>query len=161
MAADPSPAAHRPGYAPTTPAGQPSQRPRPDLRVVGRPRHRGRYFALLSLVGAVGVFGVVSLHALAAEAAFEAQTLEAEVSELSMRYEELTAEVAALEAPERIRDVATEELGMVPVEEPAFLSLEAQTADAPTASTGTPGDASRSAEAPLADPLKQFFAAGG
>lgn len=157
MAADPSPAAHRLAPAPTAPAPTPGEQGRPDLRVVGRPRHRGRYLALLSLVGALGVFGVVSLHALAAEAAFEAQTLEAEVSELSMRYEELTADVAALESPERIREVATSELGMVPVEDPAFLSID----DVPSRTPVASGDASIDGQAPLADPLKQFFASGG
>ena len=157
MAADPSPAAHRPLPAATDPAPvSPGQR-RPDLRVVGRPRHRGRYLAVLSLVGALGIFGVVSLHALAAEAAFEARTVEAEVTELAMRYEELTAEVATLESPERIRRVATEELGMVPVTEPGFLAVDGSPAQ--PAAEGR--DATGELKAPLADPLKQFFAAGG
>jgi cell division protein FtsL len=98
--------------------------PYPDLRVVTPVRHARRYVTILSVVAALGVFGVVSLNALAAESAFEAKTLESEVRDLSARYDELTAEVASLEAPDRVRRIAVERLGMVPVENPGVLTLE-------------------------------------
>jgi cell division protein FtsL len=101
------------------PAGSAARRP--DLRVVPPVRHTGRYVAILLILGALGVFGIVSLAALAAEAAFEARALEGEVRELSARYDELTAEVASLEAPERVGRIAVERLGMVPVEDPGVL----------------------------------------
>lgn len=111
----------RPRPRPTGPASR-----RPDLRVVTPIRHARRYGAILSVVAALGVFGVVSLNALAAESAFEAKTLEREVSELSARYDELTAEVASLEAPARVGRIAIEELGMVPVEDPGVLTVEGE-----------------------------------
>lgn len=113
----------------TLPSPRPSPRPagpavrRPDLRVVPPVRHARRYAAILSVVAALGVFGVVSLNALAAESAFEARTLEREVRDLSRRYDELTAEVASLEAPDRVARIAVAELGMVPVEDPGVLTM--------------------------------------
>lgn len=97
----------------------------PQLRVVDEPRHTSRYMLLLALVAVLGVTGIVSLNALAAEASFEAQELEDEVAELSHRYDELTAEVAQLESPERVRRVATSELGMVPAD-PVYLSPDGE-----------------------------------
>lgn len=105
----------------------PGVRSRPTLRVVGRPRHTGRYVLAIIALAVVGVIGVVSLSALAAEAAFEARTLHNDVTDLSLRYDELTSEVAALEAPVRIRAIAEGELGMVQVESPDFLVTEGPT----------------------------------
>lgn len=102
-------------------------RPRPRLRVVGRPRRTARVVLAVVLVAVVGVIGVVSLSALAAEAAFEARSLQGEVEDLSLRYDELTAEVAALEAPARIRAVARDDLGMVRADSPTFLVAEGPT----------------------------------
>ena len=114
--------------APSTlprPRPQPQPRPqRPDLRVVVPVRRRRRYAALLMVVAALGVFGVLTLNALAAESAFQAQRLEREVADLAVRYDELTAEVAALESPDRVQRIATEQLGMVPAEEPGYLVVE-------------------------------------
>ena len=105
--------------------------PRPDLRVVAPVRYARRYVAILSLVAALGVFGVVSLNALAAESAFEARTLDMQVRDLSIRYDELTAEVASLEAPNRVARIAVEELGMVPVENPGVLAMSRAPDDRP------------------------------
>lgn len=121
MPALPSP--HRPAPRPHAPR-------RPDLRVVGPARHSGRYVVVIVVLLLLGVIGVVSLSALAAESAFEARELHSEVTELSLRYDELTAEVAALESPERIRHVAEAELGMVEPESPAFLLAEGSAATA-------------------------------
>ncbi|MFO8075488.1 MAG: septum formation initiator family protein [Actinomycetota bacterium] len=129
MAALPSPATHR-APTPRPHEGAPAPAERPDLRVVDRPRHHRRYLALLTLTVALGVLGVVSLHALAAEAAFDARTLEAEAEALAQRSTELTAEVAALESPERIREIAIEELGMVPARQPGYLVLDEPAAPA-------------------------------
>lgn len=113
MAAVPSP---RPSGAGESARG-------PQLRVVDEPRHTSRYMLLLALVAVLGVTGIVSLNALAAEASFKARELEEDVAELSHRYDELTAEVAELESPERVRRVATSELGMVPAD-PIYLRPE-------------------------------------
>jgi len=91
-----------------------------DLRLVEPPQHAGRYLLLALLLAALGVFGVVALHALASESAYRASELAAEVDDLTVRSEELTAEVAQLESPERVRQGA-QQLGMVPATDPAYL----------------------------------------
>lgn len=146
--------------SPTVPAHQsrapsPGRRPepeqRPRLQVVGPPRHTTRYVALLSLVTVLGVFGVVSLHALAAQAAFESQELESEVVELTQRHEELQAGVARLESPDRIRSVALDELGMVRTEEAGYVVLE------PSSALAEHDEADEAED--LGDPLKQLMSA--
>ncbi len=96
----------------------------PDLRVVERPRHPGRYLLAALLVVAVGVFAVVSISALAAQQAFRAREVTAEAAELERLHDELVAEVARLESPQRIRDAAVE-LGMVAAQDPTYLGLDA------------------------------------
>lgn len=127
MAAVPSPAAPSSTAAPT--GVDPSQTApdsgrRPELRLVGPPRHTSRFVLAVGVVTVLAVFGIVSLHALAAEAAFEARALESEVSDLSDRQDELTVEVARLESLERIREAAVSDLGMVPAEQPGYLVLD-------------------------------------
>lgn len=121
MAAAPSPAAHYGARA--VPAPAPPVR-RPDLRVVpSAPRRTGRFVVALGVLTALAVFGVVTLHALAAQASFEARALEREVAELELRHVELTAEVARLESPERVRRVAVAR-GMLAAEQPDYLVLD-------------------------------------
>jgi cell division protein FtsL len=135
------------------PSTGPAERPR--LRVVPRPRRTGRYLALMAVVAAAGIFGVVSLSALAAESAFAARALEAEIDDLALRYDELTAEVAGLESPERVREVATAELGMVRAAEPAFLVVERW-----QGKEATPAAQPTVAEELSDDPLKQALGTG-
>lgn len=142
MAAAPTPARHQhtaPGHG---------QRARPELRVVPPPRRTAGYLVAVLALAALGVFTVVGLNARAAERAFEARALEQQVSELSERYEELTAEVARLESPERLREVAVNELDMIPADRPAYL----------VAGRTVPGDGElrglAAPGAPMADPLK-------
>lgn len=98
----------------------------PRLRVVPRQARPARGLtAILAVLGASGVFGVVGLSALAAEQAFAAREFSGEISQLEFRYDELTAEVAGLEAPQRVRATAVEQLGMVPAHQPAYLMLDA------------------------------------
>ena len=86
---------------------------------------RSSKFALTMLViAAIGVFGVVSVGAKTAEAAVQVRALEADVDELKREYELLTAEVARLESPERIRTVAVEELGMVEADDPKYVLVD-------------------------------------
>jgi cell division protein FtsL len=140
--------------APSRRVSQPAPA-RPALRVVPRRSHRGRYLAAMVIVGAVSVFGIVSLSALAAEAAFAARTLESDIEVLAIRYDELAAEVAGLESPERVRTVATDELGMVRADQPAYLVSD-RPLDAPLATSAVDlmvGEVS--------DPLKHAMTAGG
>lgn len=146
-----------PRRAPQT--GRPAARPR--LRVVGEPRHGARYVLLAILIGGLGVFGVVGLHALAAEQSFQVRNLEREVRDLSLAYDELTAEIAGLESPERVRQVAMGQLGMVPAQQPGFLVAESQSGSGDSdfvAARGTlPASGGR---AKVADPVKQVLAEG-
>lgn len=143
-------------------AGDAAASRRPRLRVVGPPRHVARYVLVAVLAFAGGIFGTVSLNALAAEEAFAVRALEGDVRELSLRYEELTAEVARLEAPGRIRDVAVHQLGMVQAPEPGYLLAERPVAGDGEAAGGDgmvrtswPIDAGA-----LADPVKPVLGAG-
>lgn len=103
---------------------RPARAAQPRLRVVAPPRRTKVLIAAIAWLALAGVFGVVALNAMAAENAFTARTLEAEVRDLAVQYDELTARVAALDAPDRVRAVAVGELGMVPAETPAFLVVD-------------------------------------
>ncbi len=126
---------------------RPSFRPssRPELRLVEPPRHSLRWLVAGLLLAAAGVFGVVSLHAAATEATFAAADLQTEVNALRQEYDELTAEVAALESPEHVRRVAVDELGMVPASRPDYLVA------APQAAPPAPAQVAAS---DVVDPLK-------
>ncbi len=71
----------------------------------------------------LGIIGVVALNALAAEASFQARELEAAISDLTLEHDDLVAEVASLEAPDRVRLVAGAQLGLLEPEQPGFLTL--------------------------------------
>jgi len=86
-----------------------------------------------------GLFGKLSIDGLATEAAFQAQRLQAEVDALSLRSDELTAQVSRLESPEHVRRVA-QELGMVPAREPAYLFSGGQPSVAPPGATTPSSD---------------------
>lgn len=73
---------------------------------------------------ALGVLGIVALNALAAEASFQARAMEADISELTLRHDDLVAAVATLASPGRVREVATTRLGLIEPEQPGFLTLD-------------------------------------
>lgn len=135
------------------PGRGPAERPRPRLRVVPHRRHRGRYVAAMMAIGVLFVFGILSFSALAAESAFEARSLEEEIDALAIRYDALTAEVARLESPGRVRAVATEELGMVPADQPAYLVVEGSGPTQPSDETALPTGG-------LSDPVKSALGSG-
>lgn len=134
-----------------TPVPVPSPAPRPRRRavqptpigIVAPRRHPGRYLVVMLVIAAAGVFGCVSLNALAAEQSFAVRALEADVAELSRTADELTVDVTRLESPDRLHRVATSRLGMVPVDQPAFLVL-------PRAASDESADSSRTMAAPPA-----------
>lgn len=121
------------------------------LRVVGEPvvRHTLAYaLVMIALLGAT-VFGAVGLNALAAGAAVEARELDAQVAEAERNYAQLVADVAAMEDPARIRDMALER-GMVPSGPARFITLERNLpADGATAPIERAGDTT--------DPLKRLL----
>lgn len=96
---------------------------RPELVLVPARRPWVRRLAAAVLAGALGVIGVVSLNALAAQSSVRSVELEHETFELRLEVEQLTADVALLEAPEHVLDRAAE-LGMVPARDPAWLSTD-------------------------------------
>lgn len=129
------------------------ERSRARLRVVPQRGRRGRYVAAMMAIGVLFIFGIISFSALAAESAFEARTLEAEIGALEIRYDELTAQVARLESPGRVRAVATEELGMVPAEQPAYLVVEGSRTAGGSGATVLPTGS-------VSDPMKSALGSG-
>jgi cell division protein FtsL len=130
---------------PAAPAPRRVARPatRPNLRLVQPPSHPLRWLVAGLLLAAIGIFGVVALHAAATERTFAAADLQRSVDELRQERDELSAEVAALESPDRIREVAVSQLGMVPADQAAYLvdSPPPTTSGAQLAATGArPGE---------------------
>ncbi|AXV07639.1 hypothetical protein DVS28_a2960 [Euzebya pacifica] len=87
--------------------------------------------ALAVTIVVLGVLGVVALNALAAEASFEARALEQEISDLTLHHDDLVAAVAQLESPNRVRDVALGQLGLMEPEVPGFLEIDPADMPAP------------------------------
>jgi cell division protein FtsL len=98
----------------------------PRLRLVRANPRSSRSALVLLVIAAIGVFGVVSVGAKTAEAAIEVRALESDVDELKRDYELLTAEVAELESPDRIRTVAVNSLSMVEPDELTFVVVDGQ-----------------------------------
>jgi cell division protein FtsL len=96
------------------------------LRLVTTNPRSSRFALLLLVIAAVGVFGVVSVGAKTAEAAMQVRSLESDVDQLKRDYELLTAEVAELESPDRIRRVAVNQLGMVEADDPKFVDVDGE-----------------------------------
>lgn len=96
------------------------------LRLITTDPRSSRFALLLLVIAAVGVFGVVSVGAKTAEAAMQVRSLESDVDQLKRDYELLTAEVAELESPDRIRRVAVNRLGMVEANDPEFVEVDGQ-----------------------------------
>lgn len=129
------------------------RRDEPQLRVVQETRRRHTLgFAVLVIVLTAGsVFATVALNALAAGDAVAARGLERDVAEAQRRHGELVAEVAHLEDPGRIEEVAVSELGMVPARGARFIVVSADP-DAPQLADGVIEGASP-------DPLKPVLSA--
>ena len=120
---------------PATPRRAPRARPaaRPSLRLVTGPSRARRYTLVAVALVAAALFGCVAVNALAAEQAFVARELQADVDALSLRYDELTVEVARLQSPKRIRRVAERRLGMVDAVHPGYLVVDEPAGAVPVA----------------------------
>ncbi len=121
--------------APVAPAA-----PAPRLRVVPRVRQRHvlAYLLLVCAILAGAVFGVVALSAAAAGAAVEARDLQARVDAHEREYGRLVAQVAALEDPARIREIA-EEQGLAQTSSFRYLQVERPLPTDHTVSNGRAG----------------------
>ena len=124
--------AHRPAHAPVKP-------PKPDLRVVDEraPRRRLGIGAITTLViGALFtvLFGLVVFHTILVQNQQRLDKIDSSVRTEQARYQQLRLQVAQLEAPQRIVDVATQKLGMVPPDTTTYLTPSAGDAAAATAS---------------------------
>ncbi len=97
---------------------------RPHLELITADSRSSRRALVLLIIAAIGVFGVVSVGAKTAEAAVEVRSLEADVEGMKQRYELLTADVAELESPDRIRRVAVDKLGMIEADELQFVVVD-------------------------------------
>ncbi|MEX0952608.1 MAG: hypothetical protein WDZ26_02115 [Nitriliruptoraceae bacterium] len=115
-----APARARTPTAPVTPGAS-----APPLRVVPRVRRRHvlAYLLLVCAILAGAVFGVVGLSAAAAGTAVEARDLQTRIDAHERAYGQLVAQVAALEDPARIRDIAHEQ-GLVQASSFRHLQVE-------------------------------------
>jgi cell division protein FtsL len=132
-----------PAHLPT-----PTRERRPQLRVVDEPARRRVSLGVATtlVVGAVFavLFGLVVFHTLLLQNQQKLDHLNTQVSDAQGQYQSLRLQVAQLEAPQRIIDVATHKLGMVPPDGTTYLTPAAGTG-ASTSAGANQGDASNSA----------------
>jgi cell division protein FtsL len=108
-------AVHAP--ARTAPKQAPARRHAPDLQIVPRPRRRlrtGPTIVLGGLIVFVVAFGLVVAQALLVQGQTRLDDLQVRINAANRRQQELRLQVAELESPARIVEVATRDLGMVP-----------------------------------------------
>jgi len=117
------------------------------LRVVRRTpegiRLSPRAGVVLTVLAFVALFAVAVCHALLIERQAAIDELDAEVAAEQARYEELSLEVAELKSPERIKNAAIEDLGMVPAGDVVWL-----TPDEPAPPEGAEADEDEADTAP-------------
>ena len=118
---------------------------RPQLRVVDAPATRRLNLGALTvlIVGAIFavLFGLVVFHTMLLQNQQRLDHLDQQVTEAQAKYQSLRLQVAQLEAPQRIIDVATTKLGMVPPDGTTYLT-PAPVDDASTSAGATQGEAS-------------------
>lgn len=106
-----------------TGAGRSANRPRLRAVPAAGPRPGGRVFvALIVLVLAAGLVGLLLLNTAMQRSAFRLEDLQRESAALAVRGEVLDTQVERLRAPDRLARAATR-LGMVAMTEPVFLRL--------------------------------------
>jgi cell division protein FtsL len=107
---------------------------RPQLRVVEDAVARRRRLspAALTVLVVGGIFamlfGLVVFHTLLLQNQQRLDRLDAQVNDAQAQYQSLRLHVAQLESPQRILDVATHKLGMVPPDGTTYLTPAADTA---------------------------------
>jgi len=121
---------------------------RPQLRVVDEPTPRRLNLGVVItlVVGAVFavLFGVVVFHTVLLQNQQKLDHLNTQVSDAQGEYQSRRLQVAQLEAPQRIIDVATQKLGMVPPDGTTYLTPAAGNGASPNAGANQ-GDATNTA----------------
>jgi cell division protein FtsL len=95
------------------------------LRLVDARTRRPRY-GVLTAIGISAVFalffGLVLFHTVLLQNQRRLDQLDSQVSDQQSRYQQLRLQVAQLQSPERILEVATAKLGLVPSEGTTYLT---------------------------------------
>lgn len=127
---------------------------RPQLRVVDEPAPRRLNLGVVTalVVGAVFavLFGLVVFHTVLLQNQQKLDHLNSQVSEAQGQYQSMRLQVAQLEAPQRILDVATHKLGMVPPDGTTYLTPAAGSG-ASSGDGASQGDATNDTAAPSND----------
>jgi cell division protein FtsL len=101
------------------------EQPRPSLRVVREANRRPRY-ALWTVIALGAIFALffalVMFHTVLLKNQRRLDQLDAQVSNEQATYQQLRLQVAQLQSPERILDVATSKLGLVPSNGTTYLT---------------------------------------
>jgi type II secretory pathway pseudopilin PulG len=130
------------------PSRAPAPRSRPPLRVVRQAPRRTR-IGLIGAIGTLAVFGVlfalVVFQTMMVQNQARLDRLDAQIRDEQARYQQHRLQVAQLEAPLHIVDVATQRLGMVTPPGTGYLTPSA--ADAAAANAAAP-DTSAPSERP-------------
>ena len=109
---------------------------RPQLRVVDEPAKRRANLAVVTVLVVGGIFamlfGLVVFHTMLLQNQQRLDRLDSQVSDAQARYQSLRLQVAQLESPQRIMDVATQKLGMVPPDGTTYLTPAADEAASST-----------------------------
>jgi cell division protein FtsL len=92
----------------------------------------------------VMLFGLVVFHTMLLQNQQRLDKLDGQVSDAQARYQSLRLQVAQLESPQRIMDVATQKLGMVPPDGTTYLTPAAD--DAASSSSGANQDDASTSE---------------
>ena len=147
---------HAPAPAREAPARAPRPAPirRPPLEVV-RPQPRRSRIGVIGLIGTLGIFGVlfalVVFQTMMVQNQGRLDHLDTKIRDQQAQYQQLRLQVAQLEAPSRIVEVATDKLGMVPPPGTSYLTPSATDAAAAVAAASSSSDGSAGGAATSTD----------
>jgi hypothetical protein len=142
-------------------ADPPAPSPRPDLRIVPKPRVAYNAALVLGFVVVVLMLGTVVLHTRLAERQGDIDRLEAAVTDAREQFDVLRQQRAELRSPTRLA-IEARDHGMVPTPGTNFLAVDPVTLAQVLASAGIVDDATGtiSTEDPL-DQIRRVKAADG
>jgi hypothetical protein len=141
------------GVTRRAPTAAPEPAPRPDLRIVPRPRAAVNAALVLGFVVVVLMLGTVVLHTRLAQRQVEIDRLEQAVGEARTRFDVLRQQRAELRSPTRLA-IEGQRLGMMPSPRTEFLTVDPMTLARVLAAAGTVDEATGTIEP--TDPLDQI-----